>query len=120
MFKTEQSPLLTGKGHAGELPFDAASLPRMGIWPYPANSEPAFSLQVCFSGQRSSGSLYILLTGQGTEAELLSREEKDMHRGYQYLFSFLVLSAALAAPSAISATTQPQDNGRQEEGRRDE
>jgi Ni/Co efflux regulator RcnB len=43
-----------------------------------------------------------------------------MHRGYQYLFSFFVLSAALAAPSAMSAAAGPQDNGRQEEGRRDD
>jgi Ni/Co efflux regulator RcnB len=45
---------------------------------------------------------------------------KDMHRGYQYLFSFVLLSAALAAPSAVGAAAQPQDNGRQDEGHRDD
>ena len=55
-----------------------------------------------------------------SEPELLSQEEEEMHRGYQYLFSFFVLGAALAAPSAMSAATQPQDNGRQEEGHRDD
>ena len=43
-----------------------------------------------------------------------------MHRGYQYLFSCVLLSAALAAPSAVRAAAQPQDNGRQDEGRRDD
>ena len=43
-----------------------------------------------------------------------------MHRGYQYLFSFFLLSAALAAPSAGRAAAQPQDNGRQEDRHRDE
>jgi hypothetical protein len=50
----------------------------------------------------------------------LSQEEEEMHRGYQYLFSFVVLSGALAAPWAINAAARPQDNGRQEEGRRDD
>jgi hypothetical protein len=50
----------------------------------------------------------------------LSREEKDMHRGYQYLFSFFLLSAALAVPSAVRAAAQPQDNGRQEDHHRDD
>jgi hypothetical protein len=49
----------------------------------------------------------------------LSREEEKMQRGYQYLFSFVVLSAALAAPSVISAAAQPRNNERQEEGHRD-
>jgi len=52
--------------------------------------------------------------------ELLSREEDDMHRGYQYLFSFFVLTAALAAPSTMSAAAMPLDNGRQEENHRDD
>jgi hypothetical protein len=60
------------------------------------------------------------LQAKESELGLLSREEEDMHRGYQYLFSFLVLSAALAVPSAISAAARQQDNGRQEEGRRDD
>jgi Ni/Co efflux regulator RcnB len=60
------------------------------------------------------------LQAKESEMELLSREEDDMHRGYQHLFSFFVLSAALAAPSAMSAAAQPQDNGRQEEGHRDD
>jgi Ni/Co efflux regulator RcnB len=64
-------------------------------------------------------SAYSLLAKE-SESELLSQEEEAMHRGYQYLFSFFVLSAALAAPSAISAAGQPQDNGRQEEGHRDD
>jgi hypothetical protein len=38
-----------------------------------------------------------------------------MQRSYQYIFSFFVLSAALAAPSAMNAAGRPQDNGRQEE-----
>jgi hypothetical protein len=54
-----------------------------------------------------------------SEQELLRQEEDDMHRGYQYLFSFFVLSAALAAPSAMNAAGKPQDNGRQEENRRE-
>jgi hypothetical protein len=81
--------------------------------------EPEFSPEVCFSEHRFQRSLCILLQAKESESELLSREEEDMHRGYQYLFSFFVLSAALAAPSAIRAA-QPQDNGRQEEGRRDD
>jgi hypothetical protein len=42
-----------------------------------------------------------------------------MLRGYQYLSSLFVLTAALAAPSARSATANSQDNGRQEEHRDD-
>jgi hypothetical protein len=42
-----------------------------------------------------------------------------MQRGYQNLFSFFVLSAALAVPSVMSAAAQRQDNGRQEEHRQD-
>lgn len=60
------------------------------------------------------------LQARESESELLSLEEEDMRRGYQYLFSFFVLSAALAAPSAIRASAQPQDNGRQEESHRDD
>jgi uncharacterized protein (DUF2225 family) len=55
---------------------------------------------------------------QDSEIELLSEEEDDMHRGYRYLFSFFVLTAALAAPQAIRAAAKPQDNGRQEENHR--
>jgi len=43
-----------------------------------------------------------------------------MQRSYQYIFSFFVLSAALTVPSAMNAAGQPQDNGRQEENRRDD
>jgi hypothetical protein len=43
-----------------------------------------------------------------------------MQRGYRYLFSSLVLTAALAAPVAICATAKPQENGRQEENRQDD
>jgi hypothetical protein len=60
------------------------------------------------------------LQAKDSEQEVLSREEDDMQRGYQYLFSFFVLSAALAAPSAMNARAKPQDNGRQEEHRRDD
>ena len=37
-----------------------------------------------------------------------------------YFFSSLVLTALLAAPMAISATAKPQENGRQDESRRDD
>jgi hypothetical protein len=59
------------------------------------------------------------MQAKDSEQELLRQEEDDMHRGYQYLFSFFVLSAALAAPSAMNAAGKPQDNGRQEENRRE-
>jgi hypothetical protein len=52
--------------------------------------------------------------------ELLSQEEGDMHHGYRYLVSSFFLTAALAVPTAMSAAAKPQDNGRQEEHRRDE
>jgi hypothetical protein len=51
---------------------------------------------------------------------LLSQEENEMQCGYKYLFGFFVLSAALAAPSVMSGAAKPQDNGRQEEHRRDD
>jgi hypothetical protein len=51
--------------------------------------------------------------------EILSQEEEDMHHSYRYFFSSFVLTAALAAPLAISATAKPQDNGRQEDNHRD-
>ena len=60
------------------------------------------------------------LQAEDSEQEPLSREDDDMQRGYQYLFSFFLLSAALAAPSAMNAAGKPQDNGRQEEHRRDD
>ena len=60
------------------------------------------------------------LQAKDSEQELLSQKEGDMQRGYRYLFSFVVLSAALAAPSAMNAGGKPQDNGRQEEHRRDD
>jgi Ni/Co efflux regulator RcnB len=60
------------------------------------------------------------LRAKDFELELLSQEEDDMHRGYRYFFSSLFLTAALAAPSAISAAARPQDNGRQEENHRDD
>jgi len=43
-----------------------------------------------------------------------------MQRSYQQAFSFFLLSAALAAPSAMKAAGQPQDNGRQEEQHRND
>ena len=38
-----------------------------------------------------------------------------MHHRYRYLFGFMTLTAALAAPTAIRAAAKPQDNGRQAE-----
>jgi len=52
--------------------------------------------------------------------ELLHQEEDNMHRSYRYFFSSFVLTAALAAPAAMQAAAKPQDNGRQEEHRRDD
>jgi len=43
-----------------------------------------------------------------------------MHRNHRYLFSFFVLTAALAVPSAIRAAAGQQDDRRQEENRRDD
>jgi hypothetical protein len=59
------------------------------------------------------------LLAKDSEKEILSREEHEMQSGYKYLFSFFLLSAALAAPSVTSAAAKPQDNGRQEEHQRD-
>jgi len=42
-----------------------------------------------------------------------------MHRGYRYFFSSFFLTAVLAAPSAMSAATGPQDSTRQEESHRE-
>jgi Ni/Co efflux regulator RcnB len=42
-----------------------------------------------------------------------------MHSGYRYLLSSCILTAVLAAPTAIRAA-KPQDNGRQEENHRDD
>ena len=55
-----------------------------------------------------------------SDLEGLSQEEDDMQRVNRYLFSFFFLTAALAAPSPMSAAARPQDNGRQEEHRRDD
>lgn len=60
------------------------------------------------------------LSAEVSETEISSQEEDDMHHGYRYLFNSLLLTAALAAPSAMMAATGPQDNGRQEEHRRDD
>jgi hypothetical protein len=57
---------------------------------------------------------------KNSEIEILSQEEDNMHRGYRYFFSSFVLTATLTAPAAISAAAKPQDNGRQEENRRDD
>jgi Ni/Co efflux regulator RcnB len=43
-----------------------------------------------------------------------------MHNGHRFFFGFCVLTAALAAPTAIPAAAKPQDNGRQEEKHRDD
>ena len=58
--------------------------------------------------------------GEVSEMEISSPEEDDMHRGYQYFLGSFFLTAALAAPAAISAAAKPQDNGRQEENHRDD
>ena len=42
-----------------------------------------------------------------------------MHHNHRFLFGALLLTAALAAPSAMNAASKPQDNGRQEEHRDD-
>jgi len=60
------------------------------------------------------------LLAENFEQELLSQEEDDMKRRYQYLFSFFVLTSAMAAPSVMNAGPKPRDNGRQEEHRRDD
>ena len=52
--------------------------------------------------------------------ELLHQEGIKMHRAYRYFFSSFILTAALSAPAAIQAAAKPQDNGRQEEHRRDD
>jgi hypothetical protein len=52
--------------------------------------------------------------------EISSKGEEDMQRGYRYFFSSFFLTAALAGPSAMNAAARPQDNGRQEEHRRDD
>jgi hypothetical protein len=61
-----------------------------------------------------------LSRAKDSELKPLSQGEADMHRGYRYCFSFFVLSAALAAPPAMSGATRPQDSGRQEDHRRDD
>ena len=43
-----------------------------------------------------------------------------MRSGYQYFFSAVCLTAALAVPSAMSYAAPPQDNGRQDEHRQDD
>jgi hypothetical protein len=60
------------------------------------------------------------LQAKESEAGLLSQEEHEMQSGYKYLFSFVVLTGALAAPSVMNAGAKPQDSGRQEEHRRDD
>ena|SRR5690349_22810196 len=55
-----------------------------------------------------------------SETEISSQEEDSMHRSHRYLFSSILLTAAIAAPTAMIAATRPQDNGRQEEHRRDD
>jgi hypothetical protein len=55
-----------------------------------------------------------------SEAEISSQEEDDMHRSHRYLFNSILLTAAIATPTAMMAATRPQDNGRQEENHRDD
>jgi hypothetical protein len=42
-----------------------------------------------------------------------------VHHNHRFLFGALLLTAALAAPSAMNAASKPQENGRQEEHRDD-
>jgi hypothetical protein len=49
--------------------------------------------------------------------ESFSQEGSNMRSGYRYFFSSVFLTAALAAPAAISYAAGGQDNGRQEEHR---
>jgi hypothetical protein len=60
------------------------------------------------------------LRAEVSETEISSQEEDDMHRSHRYLFGSILLTAAIAAPTAMMAATRPQDNGRQEEHRRDD
>jgi len=62
----------------------------------------------------------LLFSGGDSGKEFLSREEVSMKSGYRYLFSSICLTAALALPSAMSYAAPQQDNGRQEEHRRDD
>lgn len=60
------------------------------------------------------------LRAEVSETETSSQEEDDMHRGHRYLFSSILLTAAIAPATAMMAATRPQDNGWQEEHRRDD
>ena len=55
-----------------------------------------------------------------SDKEFLTQEEGNMRSGYRYLFSSICLTAALAVPSVMSYAAGGQDNGRQEEHRRDD
>lgn len=60
------------------------------------------------------------LRAEVSEAEISSQEEHEMHRSHRYLFSSILLTAAIAAPTTMMASARPRDNGRQEEHRRDD
>jgi hypothetical protein len=76
--------------------------------------------QCAESNSASMVSTAYSMQARDSQKEFLSQEEDDMQRGYQYMFSFFVLSAALAAPSGMNAAAKPQDNGRQGENHRDD
>jgi hypothetical protein len=50
----------------------------------------------------------------------LTRQADEMHQGYRFIFSSLVLTAALAAPAAMHAANRPHNNPGQEEHRRND
>ena len=60
------------------------------------------------------------MSARNSKMEFLSLEAVHMHNNHRFLFSALFLTAALAIPSAMTATPKHQDNGRQEEHRRDD
>jgi hypothetical protein len=60
------------------------------------------------------------LKAKDSMMKLLSQEEGDMRHSHRYFFSSFFLTAALAAPTAMSAATGLQDKERQEEHRRDD
>ena len=60
------------------------------------------------------------MSARNSKMEFLSLEEVHMRRNHRFLFSALFLTAALAIPSAMTAAPRHQDNGLQEEHRRDD
>jgi Ni/Co efflux regulator RcnB len=83
-------------------------------------SDIEYSGQMCCIEHRSQSDHCILFASRGFRHGNLEQEEDKMHHGNRYLLSSLFLTAALVAPTAMSAATRRQDNGRQEEHRRDD